>query len=107
MQGGQALARIVQYVRSDESTRSRWKDVIGAHCGDPDVTSYFLLRSALQVNNSGVVLFGTTQLPHIRTAAKALEKHLSAVSDKSDTDSFISLVNAELCVPAAAERREV
>ena len=102
---GRALARIVQYVRSDESTRYRWKDVIGADCGDPDVTSYLLLRSALQVNSSGVVLFGTTQLPHIRTAATALEKHLSSVSDKSDTDSFMSLVDAELCVPPAAERQ--
>ena len=102
---GQALARIVHHVRSDESTSSRWKGIIGVDCGDPDVTSYFLLRSALQANSSGVVLFGATQLSHIRTAATALEKHLSSVSDKSDTDSFISLVNAELCVPPAAERR--
>ena len=104
---GRALARIVQHVRSDESTRSRWKRIIGADCGDPDITSSFLLRSALQANSSGVVLFGATQLPHIRTAATALEKHLSTVSDKSDTGSFMSLVNAELCVPAAAERRGI
>ena len=30
---GWALARIVQHVRSDESTRSRWKSIIGADCG--------------------------------------------------------------------------
>ena len=99
-----ALDRIVQHVRSDESIRSRWKKIVGADCGDPDTTSSFLLRSALQANSSGVVLFGATQLPHIKTAATALEKHLSSVSDKSDTDSFMSLVSAELCVPAAAER---
>ena len=102
---GQALARIVQHVRSDESIRSRWKNIIGADCGDPDITSCLLLRSALQANSSGVVLFGTTQLSHIKTAATALEKHLSAASDESDTGSFISLVNAELCVTAAAEGR--
>ena len=99
-----ALARIVQHVRSDESTRARWKNMIGADCGDSDITSYFILRSALQANSSGVVLFGATQLSHIRTAATALEKHLEPVSDKSDTGSFMSLVNAELCVPAAPER---
>jgi D-threo-aldose 1-dehydrogenase len=99
-----ALARIVQHVRSDESTRSRWENKIGADCSDPDVTSSLLLRSALQANSSGVVLFGATQLSHIRTAAKALEKHLSPVSNKSETGSFMSQVNAELCAPTAAER---
>ena len=102
---GRALARIVQHVRSDESTRARWESLIGADCSDPDITSSFLLRSALQANNSGVVLFGTTKLSHMRTAAAALENHLSTASDKSDIGSFISLVNAELCVPAAAEGR--
>ena len=104
---GRALARIVQHVRSDESTRSRWEKMIGADCGDPDIASYFLLRSALQANSSGVVLFGATQLSHIRTAASALEKHLSNASDKSDTGSFISLVHAELGVPATVERRRI
>ena len=93
---GQALARIVQHVRSADSTRSRWENIIGADCGDPDITSYFLLRSALQANSSGVVLFGATQLPHVRIAATALEKHISNVSDNSDTGSFISLVHEEL-----------
>jgi len=96
-----ALARIVQHLRSDESTRSRWRSIIGADCGDPDIASSFLLRSALQANSSGVVLFGATQLPHIWSAASALEKHLSNVSDESDTGSFMSLVHAELCLPAA------
>jgi D-threo-aldose 1-dehydrogenase len=100
---GRALARIVQHVTSHESTRSRWKEITGADCGDPDVTSSFLLRSALKANSSGVVLFGTTQLSHIRTAASALEEHLSPVSDKSGTASFMSLVDAELRVPVAAE----
>ena len=105
---GRALARIVQHVRSDESTHSRWETILGVDCGDPDITSYFLLRSALQANSSGVVLFGATQLRHISTAATALEKHLSSsVSDKSDTGSFMSLVNAELCVPGAVERRGI
>jgi D-threo-aldose 1-dehydrogenase len=102
-----ALARIVQHVRADESKRCRWKDMIGADCGDPNITSSFLLRSALLANSSGVVLFGATQLSHIRTAAAALEKHLSAVTDKSDTASFMSLVNTELRAPAAAERRGI
>jgi D-threo-aldose 1-dehydrogenase len=102
-----ALARVVQHVRADESTRLRWENAIGADCGDPDVASSFLLRSALQANSSGVVLFGATQLSHIRTAATALEKHLDTISDKSDIVSFISLVNAELCGPKAAERRGI
>jgi D-threo-aldose 1-dehydrogenase len=101
-----ALAPIVRYVRADESTRFRWENIIGADCGDPDITSSFLLRSALQANSSGVVLFGATRLSHIRTAAAALEKHLSPVSDKSDTGSFMSLVNAELCEPAAVRGGE-
>lgn len=100
-----ALARIVQHVRADEPTRIRWKTIIGADCGDPDITSSLLLRSALQANSSGVVLFGTTKLSHIGTAAAALEKHLSPTSDKSDVGSFMSLVNAELCVPAVERRR--
>jgi len=104
---GRALARIVQHVRSDESTRSRWENSIGADCGDPDVTSSFLLRAALKANGYGVVLFGATQLSHIRTAASALEKHLSPVSDKSDTGPFMSLVDTELCVPVAAEGRGI
>jgi D-threo-aldose 1-dehydrogenase len=93
------LDRIVKHVTSDDSTRLRWKRILGVDCGDPHITSSFLLRSALQANSSGVVLFGTTQPLHIRTAASALEAHLSSVSDKSDTDSFMSLVNAELRVP--------
>jgi D-threo-aldose 1-dehydrogenase len=102
-----ALARIVQHVQADESTRLRWGKITGADCGDPDIASSFLLRSALQANSSGVVLFGATQLSHVRTAATALEKHLSSVSDKSDIGSFTSLVNAELCGPATAERRGI
>ena len=104
---GRALARIVQHVRSDESTRSRWEEITGADSGDPDVTSSFLLRSALKSNSSGVVLFGATQLSHIRTAVTALEEHLSPVSEKSDTGSFMSLVNSELCVPVAAKERRI
>jgi D-threo-aldose 1-dehydrogenase len=102
-----SLARIVQYLTADESTRSRWERIIGADCGDPDITSAFLLRSALQANSSGVVLFGATQLPHIRTAVAAAEKQFSAISDKSDIASFMSLVDAELRGPTAAARRGV
>jgi len=100
-----ALGRIVQHVRADESTRSRWAKIIGADCGDPDIASSFLLRFALQANSSGVVLFGATQLSHVRTAAAALEKQLSPVADKSDIGSFLSLVNTELRGDATAERR--
>jgi D-threo-aldose 1-dehydrogenase len=103
---GHALSRIVQHLGSDESARSRWKNIIGSDCGDPDIASSFLLRSALKANSSGVVLFGATKLSHIWTAAAALEKHLTNVTDKSDTSSFMSLVHEELCLPAAAERRE-
>jgi D-threo-aldose 1-dehydrogenase len=92
-----ALARIVQHVRADEQTCRRWKNTIGADCGDYDVTASFLLRSALQANNTGVVLFGTTQLSHITAAATAFEKHLATASDNSDVSAFISLANAELC----------
>jgi hypothetical protein len=92
-----ALDRIVRHVHADEPTRVRWQNMIGADCGDPEVTSSFLLRSALQANSSGVVLFGTTQLSHIGTAATTLEKHLSAAHDNSDLPSFASLVTAELC----------
>ena len=102
-----ALARVVQHVRADESTRFRWKSILDADCGDPDITSSLLLRSALQANNSGVVLFGATRLSHIRAAAIALEKHVEPISDKSDIGSFLSLVNAELYVPTAAERRGI
>ena len=102
-----ALPRIVRHVTADEPTRLRWKKIVGLDCGDSDVTSSFLLQSALQANSSGVVLFGTTRLSHIRTAATALERYLSAASDKSDIDSFMSLVNAELCVPATADRQGI
>jgi D-threo-aldose 1-dehydrogenase len=102
-----ALAPVVQHLRADEPTRFKWENIIGADCGDSDIAASFLLRSALRANSSGVVLFGATQLSHIRTASAALEKQLSAASDNSDIDSFISLVNAELYKPAFAERREI
>lgn len=100
-----ALARIAQHMRANESTRFRWQNAIGADCGDPDIISSLLLRSALQANSSGVVLFGATQLSHIRTAAAALEKHLAPVSDKSDTAALMYLVNSELGTTGVVERR--
>jgi D-threo-aldose 1-dehydrogenase len=102
---GGALDRIVQHVTADEPTRRRWRHAIGSDCGDPEVASSFLLRAALQANRSGVVLFGSTQLRHIETAAGAFEQSRDASPGQSDLDAFLSMVNEELRVPAAAERR--
>jgi D-threo-aldose 1-dehydrogenase len=100
------LARIVQHVRASGAVRERWCAATGADCGDPEVTSSFLLRAAFQANSSGVVLFGATRPPHIGVASAVAEQssHL-AVAEKSDLDSFMSLVQMELLMPDSGARR--
>jgi D-threo-aldose 1-dehydrogenase len=100
------LARIVQHVRASEAVRERWCAATGADCGDPEVTSSFLLRAAFQANSSGVVLFGATRPPHIGAASAVAEQsgHL-AVAEKSDLDSFMNLVQMELLMPDSGARR--
>ena len=100
------LAQIVRHVRASEAVRERWSTATGADCGDPEVTSSFLLRAAFQANSSGVVLFGATRPPHIGAASAIAERsrHL-AVDEKSDLNSFISLVQTELLMPDNGTRR--
>ena len=95
-----ARNRIVQHLNAAELTRQKWGDAIGSDCGDPEIASSFLLRAAHQANSTGLVLFGSTQIRHIGTAAEAFEQSLSA---PADLDVFISLVRTELCAPAAPE----
>lgn len=103
---GNPLARIVQHVRAGDAARERWHTATGADCGDPEVTSSFLLRAAFQANNVGVVLFGATRSPHISMASAIAgqSRHL-AVSGNSDLDSFMSLVRTELLTPDIGARR--
>ena len=68
-----ALGHLVQHVSADDSTRLRWKKIVGADCADPDVAASFLLRAAFRANSSGVVLFSTAHTSRIRGATAALE----------------------------------
>lgn len=94
------LPRIVNHVRISEDARKRWCAATGADCGDREVTSSFLIRAAFQANSSGVVLFGATRPSHIVTASAIAEKGRElSVPEKSDLDSFTSLIEAELLMP--------
>jgi hypothetical protein len=103
---GSPLGRIVRHVRASAASRERWRAETGGDCGDPDVTSAFLLRAALRANDAGPVLFGTTRPPHIRSAAAvAAPRRDMIVPDEPDLNSFISLVRTEILMPAAGARR--
>jgi D-threo-aldose 1-dehydrogenase len=91
---GQALGRVVEYVRTDNARRTRWAALIGADCGEPEVTASFLLRAAFKENSSGVVLFSTIKPRHIHDAVAAAEASPSAVD--SALSSFLDAVEAEL-----------
>ena len=90
----QALTRLVQHLNTDDSTRSRWKTMIGSDCGDPDVAASFLLQAAFKANSSGIVLFSTSRPSRIQAAVAAHEK-LSSLNE-AGLDSFMHMVNLEL-----------
>ena len=87
---GRALPRILAHVRSDDGTRRRWSDAVGADCGLPDEVAALLLRNALRANDRGVVLFGTIQAERIEAAATATRLPEPAL------DSFGELISEEL-----------
>jgi hypothetical protein len=77
---GEALARVLQYMRADGTRCGRWTALIGADCSEPEVVASLLLRAAFQENSSGVVLFSTIRQHHIHDAVVAAE----ATSNNSD-----------------------
>jgi D-threo-aldose 1-dehydrogenase len=89
----QALMCLVRHVSADEPRRLRWKRAVDADCGDPGVAASFLLRAALRDNSSGVVLFSSTHLPHIRGTAATLGE--SQPEDPA-LDAFLHMVDTEL-----------
>jgi hypothetical protein len=96
------LTTLMQYVKADDSRRLRWKQMIGADCGDPDVAASFLLQAAFRDNSSGVVLFSTANPQHVRNAAATLEMFHS--SHGPALDRFLGLVDAELRKAPTTER---
>lgn len=91
---GRSIARIVEHVAADPQRRRRWRESVGADCADTDIVAALLLRRAMRRNEEGVVLFSTTQAPHVRSAAMAIEN--AALGDNNALDAFVGLIDAEL-----------
>ena len=91
---GRSIARIVEHVGADPRRRRRWRERVGADCADPDIVAAFLLKHALRRNEEGVVLFSTTQAPHVHSAAVAIAD--AALGDKDALDAFAGLIDVEL-----------
>jgi D-threo-aldose 1-dehydrogenase len=89
----QSLTRLIRHVEADESRRLRWKRMLDADCGIPDVAASFLLRAALRDNYSGVILFGSTCASHIRSAVATMESS-HPVEDVA-LDAFLQMAEAE------------
>jgi D-threo-aldose 1-dehydrogenase len=91
---GDAVHRLVQYVKVNGERRERCDALLGADCGEPEVAASLLLRAALRENRSGVVLFGTISPHRIYGAVAAAEMSAAAASPSLDT--FLDLIDGEL-----------
>ena len=90
---GDSIGAVVSHVCADPARRSRWHEAVGADCGDAEVAAGLLLCMAARRNPGGVVLFSTTRVSHVRSAAGAP----GAAADGSwDLDAFADLLDSEL-----------
>jgi D-threo-aldose 1-dehydrogenase len=91
---GRSIARIVEHVGAEPQRCRRWREGVGADCADTDIVAALLLKLAMRRNEDGVVLFSTTQAPHVRSAALAIED--GALGGDDALDAFADLLDAEL-----------
>lgn len=87
---GRVLPRLRDFVAASATRRQRWNASTGTDCGDAAALASLLLRDALRANPSGVVLFSTTKVEHIRIAVEAAAIG-PAVADEA-LDGFRRLV---------------
>jgi aryl-alcohol dehydrogenase-like predicted oxidoreductase len=88
---GASIRRLTDHVTTDEQRRRRWGEAVGSDCGDPEIVAQLLLGLAARENPDGVVLFSTTRVEHIHSAAAA-----SGPGGVADLHAFAQLVEREL-----------
>jgi hypothetical protein len=88
---GEWVRRLTDHVAADAQRRRRWREVVGSDCGDPETAAPLLLGLAARENADGVVLFSTTRVDHVHSAAAAV-----APGAVADLDAFAQLVEREL-----------
>jgi aryl-alcohol dehydrogenase-like predicted oxidoreductase len=88
---GASIRRLTDHVTRDEQRRRRWGEAVGSDCGDPEIVAQLLLGLAARENPDGVVLFSTTRVEHIHSAAAA-----SGPGGVADLHAFAQLVEREL-----------
>lgn len=90
---GRSIGAVVSHVGEDPGRRRLWHDAVGADCADPEVTAGLLLRLAARENRAGVVLFSTTRIDHVFSAAAAMSLSPDGAQDLC---AFVRLVDTEL-----------
>jgi aryl-alcohol dehydrogenase-like predicted oxidoreductase len=88
---GASVRRLTDHVAADAQRRRRWREAVGSDCGDPETAAPLLLGLAARENADGVVLFSTTRVDHVHSAAAAV-----APGAVADLDAFAQLVEREL-----------
>jgi len=91
---GGSIARIVKHVGADPERPRRWRKAVGRDCEDPEVVASLLLARARRENPEGVVLFSTTRVAHVHSAAEATAR--AGPDDDRALDAFVGLIDAEL-----------
>jgi aryl-alcohol dehydrogenase-like predicted oxidoreductase len=88
---GASIRRLTDHVAADEQRRRRWGEAVGSDCGDPEIVAQLLLGLAARENADGVVLFSTTRVDHVHSAAAAF-----GPGGVADLHAFAQLVEREL-----------
>jgi D-threo-aldose 1-dehydrogenase len=86
-----ALGRILAHLQASDQEQRRWTEVIGLDCSNPDVVASLLLCDALQFNDRGIVLFGTTRPDRIGVNLAATKS-----PDQKALEAFQGLVTSGL-----------
>jgi aryl-alcohol dehydrogenase-like predicted oxidoreductase len=68
------LTDIRRHLTEAPDRASTWSDALAADCSNPDVLSGLMLAYAVRANPGGIVLYGSQNEHHIRTAASAIEE---------------------------------
>jgi aryl-alcohol dehydrogenase-like predicted oxidoreductase len=88
---GASIRRLTDHVATDQQRRRRWGEAVGSDCGDPEIVAQLLLGLAARENADGVVLFSTTRVDHVHSAAAAF-----GPGGVADLHAFAQLVEREL-----------
>ena len=81
---GDALGRLLGSLAAEPEERTRWTELTGADCGNPEVVASLLLAAALRENNSGIVLFSTIRPHRILQAIDAAQTSDAPASQMLD-----------------------